>query len=241
MFKKCLVALLVVFVLSVSPFIVGCEDMGKKMMMPIMTEPDDKKEDEKLFGDVPRINVSDAIMQEKIAGPWLWMIAPTEHRKGGAASIDVDSLAIMTDNVVTEMDIVANGVNIEDMIGDLTWKIGTISVTGGNNVNKLVNEIGLGQGNLDHHSSYALIVLVSDMDQSGLTMRVGSDDAVKVWLNNQVVHKNAVNRGSTGFQDEFEVSLKKGDNLVLVKVSEGTVSWTMFVGIEKDDTTDGEE
>lgn len=49
MFKKCLVALLVVFVLSVSSFIVGCEDnTGQKMVMSVMTKPeiDTEKQDE---------------------------------------------------------------------------------------------------------------------------------------------------------------------------------------------------
>ena len=31
--------------------------------------------------------------QDKITGPWLWMIAPTAANEGGANSTDVDSLA----------------------------------------------------------------------------------------------------------------------------------------------------
>ena len=66
-----------------------------------------------------------------------------------------------------------------------------------------------------------------------MTMQVGSDDTIKVWLNGEVVHNKPVNRASFGFQDEFKVDLKTGDNLLLVKVSEATIDWSMFVGIEE--------
>ncbi len=219
-------------------FVLSCDEA--KMMMPTMTETDAEKQDEEPFSGIPRINVSDAIMQDKIAGPWLWMIAPTERGEGGANSIDVDSLAIISDGVVTETDIATHGAKIGDIVGNLAWTLGTISAAGENNVNDVINEIGLGKGDLDHYTSYALIVIVSDVAQSELTMRVGSDDAIKVWLNSQVVFVNAINRGSTDFQDEFKVDLKKGNNLLCVKVSERTRDWTMFVGIESNSETERE-
>ena len=63
-------------------------------------------------------------------------------------------------------------------------------------------------------------------------MRVGSDDAIKVWLNGEVVHNNPVNRGASDFQDVFQVDLVVGDNLLMVKVSERGGGWSMFVGID---------
>ena len=47
----------------------------------------------------------DVHAQEKITGPWLWMIAPTEPGQGGAASIDIDSLAVASGGAVTEADV----------------------------------------------------------------------------------------------------------------------------------------
>ena len=68
-------------------------------------------------------------------------------------------------------------------------------------------------------------------------MFVGSDDAIKVWLNGKVVYKKSVNRGAEDFQDSRKVNLNAGDNLLLVKVSQGGYKWSMFVGIEADITT----
>ena len=172
--------------------------------------------------------------QQKITGPWLWMIAPTEVNQGGAAATNIDSLAVASGGGVTEAAIAANGANAGDAVGRLVWTLGEISAFGGNNINDLVNKIGLGRGDVNDHSSYALITLESDRYQAGVTMRVGSDDSIKVWLNGQVVHINAVNRGAGDFQDTFKVDLNKGDNLLLVKVSERGGGWSMFVGIDAD-------
>ena len=174
--------------------------------------------------------------QDKITGPWLWMIAPTEAGQGGAAATDVDSLAEASGGDVTEEMIANNGANEGDAVGDLVWTLGEISETGGNNVNDTVTEIGLGEGDVNDHSSYALITLESASDQDGVDMRVGSDDSVKVWLNGEEVHNNPVNRGAGDFQDTFQVDIKQGDNLLLVKVSERGGGWSMFVGVDADVT-----
>ena len=173
---------------------------------------------------------------EKITGPWLWMIAPTEPGLGGADSTDVDSLAMASGGTVTEADIATNGANVGDEVGNLKWTPGEISPTGGDNINDTVTRIGLGEGDIDDHSSYALITLESASAQSGVTMRVGSDDSIKVWLNGEVVHKKAINRSAADFQDTFTVNLLQGENLLLVKVSEGSDYWSMFVGIDADFT-----
>jgi hypothetical protein len=54
---------------------------------------------------------------------------------------------------------------------------------------------------------------------------------VKVWLNGEVVHTNAVNRGAGDFQDDFKVNLVNGPNVLLVKVSERGGGWSMFAGV----------
>ena len=171
---------------------------------------------------------------DKIIGPWLWMIAPTTPGQGGANSTNVDSLAEATNGAVTEVDIATKGAVEGDSVGNLVWALGEISPTGGNNVTDLINKIGLGRGDVDDHSSYALITLESATTQSDVTMRAGSDDSIKVWLNGEVVHNNPIDRGSQDYQDKFTVDLKEGDNLLLVKVSEREGGWSMFVGIDAD-------
>ena len=172
----------------------------------------------------------------KITGPWLWMIAPTEAGQGGANSTDVDSLADVSGGAVTETVVAINGAAEGEPVGSFVWTLGDIAATGRNNINALVNRIGFAQGNVDDHSAYALITLESATVQSDVTMRVGSDDSIKVWLNGEVVHKKAIGRGAVDYQDSFAVDLGAGDNLLLVKVSERGNTWSMFVGIDAEVT-----
>ena len=197
-----------------------------------------------LIGTPPKTNLTPQdesviadLSLEKITGPWLWMIAPTTPGQGGANSTNVDSLAGVSSSPVTETDVATNGAAEGDAVGDLVWTLGEISATGSDNVNNLVNKIGLGKGNVDDHSIYGLITLESVTAQSGVTMRAGSDDSIKIWLNGEVVHNNPINRGAENFQDTFKVDLVAGDNLLLVKVSERSEHWTMFVGIDADVNT----
>ena len=176
-----------------------------------------------------------ATAQEKITGPWLWMIAPTEPGLGGAASIDSDSLAVASGGAVTEAAIAANGARAGDRVGNYVWTFGEISATGWDNINECLNRIGMTNGNVDNHSSYALFQFQADTAQRGVTMHVGSDDAIKVWLNGTVVHNHPVNRGASDFQDTFPVNVVAGENLLLVKVSERGGGWSMFVGMDTAD------
>ncbi len=183
---------------------------------------------------------------DKITGPWLWMIAPTEKGQGGASAIDVDSLAVMTNGVVTESIIAKNNVKEGDVVSDRFWKRAKISATNDDNLNKLVKQIGFTDGidsasitngiYVQDHNAYAHITLKSATDQPNVRMFVGSDDAIKVWLNGKVVYKNAINRGAKNFQNSFLVDLKAGDNLLLVKVGQSGYKWSMFVGINADIT-----
>ena len=170
----------------------------------------------------------------KITGPWLWTIAPIEPGQGGANSNNLDSLAEASGGNVTEADVATNSAKEGDAVGKYVWTLGEIADTGGNNVNDLLNKIGLAKGDVDDHSSYALITLESATTQSNVTMRVGSDDSIKIWLNGEMVHSNPINRGAQDYQDTFKVDLKQGDNLLLVKVSERAGGWSMFVGIDAD-------
>ncbi|MCY3742040.1 MAG: leucine-rich repeat domain-containing protein [Candidatus Poribacteria bacterium] len=180
------------------------------------------------------IRISYDLNLGKIIGPWLWMIAPTEPRQGGKRSINVDSLAAASAGAVTEAEVATNGAKEGDTVGDYVWKLGKIAPRGGDNINDLLNTIGMAKGDINDHSSYALITLESATAQSGVLMKVGSSDAIKVWLNGEVVHNHPIDRSASDFKDDFTVDLEKGDNLLLVKVSERARAWSMFVGIRAD-------
>ena len=186
-------------------------------------------------------HIADA--QEPIKGPWLWMIAPTEANQGGQASTDIDSLDVASGGDVTEEMVAANGATEGDTVGDYAWTLGTLPDNGDTNV--MAVDIGMTEvTDFNDVSSYSLIYLVSATAQSGVTLGVSSDDSIKVWLNGEVVHTNAVNRGrgSTpanidGYQDKIEVNLVEGANLLMVKVSERGGGWGQYVGIDADVTT----
>ena len=169
----------------------------------------------------------------KIDGPWLWVIVPTNGLSGSrAAASRTDFLARISGGAVTESRIARQGAVERDAVGDKVWTLGKISKSGGNNINELVNTIGLGTGNVDHHVAYGSINLDSPRVQR-TRMFVGSGDAVKVWLNGALVHNNAVDRDTDGYQENFSVTLKAGTNTLLVAVYEGDGWWSGFFGFER--------
>ncbi len=181
------------------------------------------------------------LVEAYIEGPWLWMIA-------SGRDIDSDQLAVASKGKVTENLVAKYGVNEGDTVGQLRWTRGRIFSEidclfwqwgcYSDNVNGVVNRIGLSNDRgLNYHAAYALINIISPRERTNVAMGVGSDDAVKVWLNDKVVHVNKVDRRTTGIQDLFRVNLKAGDNLLLVKVSDNLWNWGMFfeIYLETDD------
>ena len=172
--------------------------------------------------------------QERISGPWLWMIAPTDANQGGANSTNVDSLDDASGGKVTEEEIAKNGARKGDTVGDYKWTLGALTADG--DINVTVVSIGMTNvADLDDFTSYALLTLRTTKAQRNVTMGVNSDDSIKVWFNGEVVHNNPMNRGrgnANAFQDTFDVNLNSGSNLLMVKVSERAGGWGMFVGVD---------
>ena len=191
-----------------------------------------------LIGLSVMIHIADA--EKPIAGPWLWMIAAVDGGQGGQAATDVDSLEKESKGKVTEEMVAKNGAREGDEVGDYEWTPGELPANGDINV-CVVNIKMTKNAAFDDVTSYALLILESKQNQSNVTMGTSSDDSLKVWLNGEEVHKKAVNRGRggtpaniNGYQDRFEVNLKKGANLLLVKVSERGGGWGQYVGIDAD-------
>ena len=168
----------------------------------------------------------------KIDGPWLWVIGPTGGVSGTrAAASGTDFLRRMSGGAVTELGIARRGATEGDAVGDQVWILGKISRSGGNNINGLVNAIGLGAGNIDYHVAYGSVNLDSPRQQS-TRMFVGSSDAVKVWLNGVLVHDNATDQDADDYEENFPVTLKAGNNILLVAVYEGEGWWSGFFGFD---------
>ena len=127
-----------------------------------------------------------------------------------------------------------------------------------NNINDVFNILGFGTGgNIKSHTAYALINVVSPSNQNNAVMGVKSGDAIKVWLNGEVIHREAAMilecrsihvpvaldpRVCTPDSDSptehsIPVKLKAGDNLLLVKVRQHGDYWGMAVRMIADVTT----
>jgi len=65
-----------------------------------------------------------------------------------------------------------------------------------------------------------------------VTFWIGSDDGIKVWVNGQLVHANNATRAFTPDQDSATVTLKKGENIILMKVTQNNMPWGASLRIE---------
>ena len=172
--------------------------------------------------------------QERISGPWLWMIALTEVNQGGADSTNIDSLNDASKGRTTEEQVAKNGAKAGDTVSGYKWTPGELPANG--DINALLIDIGMTEiADFNDVTSYSVIILESDREQPDVAMGVSSDDSIKVWFNGEVVHNNPMNRGrgnANAFQDTFDVNLNSGSNLLMVKVSERAGGWGMFVGVD---------
>ena len=169
----------------------------------------------------------------KIEGPWLWMIVPTGDIGGAAAATsNIDFLAEISDGTTTEVKVATNGAIEGNSVADRVWVSHKISAEGENNINDMANETQLGSDDINNHVAYGVVILESPQEQN-TTMLVGSDDAVKVWLNGEMVHNNPIDRAAENYQDIFPVTLQPGANILLVAVYERDGGWSGFFGFEE--------
>jgi HEAT repeat protein len=77
----------------------------------------------------------------------------------------------------------------------------------------------------DERVAYLKTEITSERDQEA-RLEIGTDDGVKVWLNDKVVHANNVIRGCTPGEDKVKVTLNRGVNRLLLKVTQGAGEWS---------------
>ncbi len=106
----------------------------------------------------------------------------------------------------------------------LAWK--PISIEGEYGVVDLAKFYG-GKGDC---SAFATAVLESPVARPA-QMAVGSDDTLNVWLNGKEVYKFGGNRGYEAETARFDVDLKKGKNLLMVKCGNGGGPWQYSVAV----------
>ena len=175
-----------------------------------------------------------AATSPKIEGPWLWMLVPTDQKtEAKPSALRKDHLAAASNGSVTEAQIATEGATEGDRVGNKVWTLGKLSPTSGDNINEVINATGLGKGYIDYHVAYGSIVLDSPQEQNTL-MYAGSDDNHKVWLNGELVYEQLDWNWAHDYQESFQVTLKKGKNVLLVAVEDGAGAWSGFFGFEKD-------
>ncbi len=64
------------------------------------------------------------------------------------------------------------------------------------------------------------------------TLHIGSDDGVKLWINGKLVHANNIARGYAPDQDSAAVTFKKGENTILMKITQNNLPWGASLRIE---------
>ena len=79
--------------------------------------------------------------------------------------------------------------------------------------------------------TYLATTVVSTDDQSA-QIWLGSEDGVKLWCNGELVHQNFVRRRARIGDDRFPVQLRKGANLVLVKLEQIGAGGGVILGLE---------
>lgn len=73
-------------------------------------------------------------------------------------------------------------------------------------------------------AAYGVLHIESPLEQDA-TLLVGSDDGVKVWLNEEVVHEFNGGRAFSVARDRKPVKLQAGENIIMVKVSQDAGNW----------------
>jgi hypothetical protein len=74
---------------------------------------------------------------------------------------------------------------------------------------------------------YGLGYVYSPDDRQAVIL-LGSDDGIRVWVNDELVHTNPSYRGAAPDQDRLAVNLKQGWNKVLIKVLQGAGGWGYY-------------
>lgn len=111
------------------------------------------------------------------------------------------------------------GEKIEAGGKQMAWKVATAE-EGLVDFNKFLGE------ETEHSVAYAATYLIVEDDTEGVTLKVGSDDQVRIFLNGKLVHSNDDDRPFEKDDDSIDgLTLKKGRNVLVMKVVNGEADW----------------
>ncbi len=81
---------------------------------------------------------------------------------------------------------------------------------------------------MDWATAYAWSSITSPEERQA-HIRFGSDDQAKIWLNGEKVFSFNENRSPDIDQNTVPVTLKAGENSILVKVSDAELGWGFYL------------
>lgn len=120
--------------------------------------------------------------------------------------------------------------------GDVSWKlVRRPKAAGGDMTDEFFMDFDdVFGGRVYEAVAYAAAYLESPEELSA-SLALGSDDGAAVWLNGVEVFRKQIGRPYSSRQDRIPVTLKKGRNELLVKVSQGGGDWGLCVHVETPD------
>lgn len=89
-------------------------------------------------------------------------------------------------------------------------------------------------GGGDNCAAYLKTIINSDTDQD-VQLEFGSDDGIKVLLNQKQIHSKQASRPVRAGEDKVKVKLKKGANVLLLKITQGGGDWGACARIRSSD------
>ena len=92
-------------------------------------------------------------------------------------------------------------------------------------VNEEARIINLGQLFKATHCVAYLKTEVWSESSEAVLFELGTDDGVKLWINDRLVHQKNLYRGHNQGEDVVDVTLEEGWNTVLMKLTQGTGGW----------------
>ena len=148
------------------------------------------------------------VREGQTLGPW-WVIQPFDNYN--ETGFDV----VYPPEVEIDLE--------KEYVGKGRRTIGWYQSTGiGNTVFSNVPE--------DDVVGYALTYLESDRDRTEI-LSLGSDDGIKVWVNDKLVWSHHVHRPISSADDVIALPLSKGRNKILLKIENGFGPWGFLASI----------
>jgi hypothetical protein len=80
----------------------------------------------------------------------------------------------------------------------------------------------------DDRVAYLLTRLTSEKPQE-ILLELGSDDGVKAWLNDKLIHSNNATRPCNPGSDKVKATLRQGLNTLMLKITQGGGEWAACV------------